>query len=261
MSYIDPEKIIEILNDVSEEIILPRFKKLIASDIREKNRNDYVTVVDIESEKILTKRLSELLIGSSVVGEEAVSSNPKILERLCDDDIVWIIDPVDGTSNFIKGNERFGIIVALIYKQHIVQGWIHDPLSELTTVAEINSGTWCNGERKKIVSSWSLSTMIGASEHRSSERLSSVVAKLTFITSTAHDYLDLVENRQQFACFRGLNPWDHAAGVLLHSEAGGYSAMFDGKSYRPVLSKSGILLAPNQSSWEQLYDLIDTSIV
>jgi fructose-1,6-bisphosphatase/inositol monophosphatase family enzyme len=77
-----------------------------------------------------------------------------------------------------------------------------------------------------------------------------------FQRSAGHDYLGLVENRLQFAFFRRLHPWDHAAGVLLHAEAGGFSALMNGQPYRPIPSRDGLLLAPDEGLWHRLHPLI-----
>ena len=101
-----------------------------------------------------------------------------------------------------------------------------------------------------------IAAMIGSAGWRRNERLGKAVAKMVRQGCVAHDYLDLIEGRLQFAHFRRLHPWDHAAGVLLHQEAGGYGALIDGTPYRPVPLHNGLLLAPGRASWEQLASLI-----
>lgn len=256
MPIVDPTRITAILRDVAAEIILPRYNSLASGDVREKNPGDLVTIADIEAEAALTRRLSELLAGSRVVGEEAVSSDAGVLARLEADGPVWILDPIDGTMNFVKGRKTFAIIVALVVDGRTVQGWIHDPLSGRTTIAEQGAGTWQDGERRRIAPAGPLAAMTGSAGFRHNDALAAAVARLTNQGSGAHDYLSLVENRLQFACFRRLHPWDHAAGVLLHKEAGGYNALLNGQDYRPVPSRDGILLAPDRASWDQLRPLI-----
>ncbi|MDR3440170.1 inositol monophosphatase family protein [Telmatospirillum sp.] len=256
MPIIDPNTVTAILRDVAQEVILPRFKRLADTDIREKKPGDLVTIADTEAEAALTRRLSDLLPGCKVVGEEAVATDPSVLENLTGDDPVWILDPVDGTANFVKGRRLFAVIVALVVKGRTVQGWIHDPLSGRTTVAELGAGTWQDAERLRIVHKGALAAMQGAAGYRYGDGLARAVGRLICQGSAAHEYLGLVENRLQFAFFRRLHPWDHAAGVLLHSEAGGYSALLNGSPYRPVPSTEGILLAPDQRSWDQLRPLV-----
>jgi fructose-1,6-bisphosphatase/inositol monophosphatase family enzyme len=256
MPIVDPNLVATIIREVAAEIILPRYQSLTAGDVREKKPGDLVTIADIEAEAALTRRLSDLLVGSRVVGEEAVSVDAKILDHLQEDGPVWILDPIDGTANFVKGHRNFAVIVALVVAGRTVQGWILDPLSGQITVAERGGGTWRDGERLRIAPPGPLASMTGSAGYRHSKQLAGSVRKLICQGSSAHDYLNLVENQLQFAYARRLHPWDHAAGVLLHGEAGGYNAMLNGDAYRPLPSKDGILLAQDQDSWEQLRALV-----
>ena len=110
--------------------------------MREKGPGDLVTVADEESERQLTRRLMELVPNSAVIGEEAVAADQKVLDRIFDDVPVWIIDPVDGTSNFAAGKPAFGVIVAYARRGETLAGWIHDPLGKRTAVAMKGEGAW-----------------------------------------------------------------------------------------------------------------------
>lgn len=256
MPIIDPSRVATILAEVSADIILPRFQSLASGEVREKGPGDLVTIADTEAEAALTHRLGSLLPHSRVVGEEAVAADGKVLHRLDGADPVWILDPVDGTANFVKGSKRFAVIVALVVEGRTVQGWIHDPLAGRTTIAERGAGVWRDGQRLGIAPPGALAGMIGAAGYRGTARLAAEVGGLLCQGSAAHDYLDLIDNKLQFAYFRRLHPWDHAAGVLLHAEAGGYNALLDGQPYRPVPSPGSILLAPDRPSWDRLAQLI-----
>ncbi|PKU25689.1 inositol-1-monophosphatase [Telmatospirillum siberiense] len=252
----DPLRVATILGEISAEVILPRFQKLASGDVREKGPGDLVTIADTEAEAVLTRRLGALLPSSRVVGEEAVSADAKVLGHLDGEDPVWILDPVDGTANFVKGSKRFAVIVALVVAGRTMQGWIHDPMAGRTTIAEQGGGVWRDGRRLGIAAAGALAGMTGAAGYRGTARLAAEVGGLLCQGSAAHDYLDLVDNKLQFAYFRRLHPWDHAAGVLLHAEAGGYNALLDGQAYRPVPTPGSILLAPDRPSWDRLAQLI-----
>lgn len=256
MPIIDPTSVSSIIEDVATQFILPRFQSLASAEVREKGPGDLVTVADTEAEAALTSRLGALLPGSRVVGEEAVSADAGVLKSLEGSDPVWIIDPVDGTANFVKGSRRFAVIVALVVKGETVHGWIHDPLAGRTTVGERGAGVWRDGRRLTLDPAGPLASMTGAGIAHRYPALSARVGRLLCQGSAAHDYLDLVDNRLQFACFSRLYPWDHAAGVLLHAEAGGYGALLDGSPYRPVSSAGVMLLAPDRDSWERLAFLL-----
>jgi fructose-1,6-bisphosphatase/inositol monophosphatase family enzyme len=255
MPIIDPLLVATILKDVAAEIILPRFNRLATEDVREKKPGDLVTIADTEAEAALTERLGALINGARVVGEEAVSADAATLAHLHQEGPVWIIDPIDGTANFVKGRKTFAVIVALVIEGRTVQGWILDPLSGVTTIAEEGGGTWRDGERLRVAPSGPLASLCG-STYRHGKQLTEAVKRLICLGSAAHEYLSLVNNQIQFAHFHRLHPWDHAAGVLLHREAGGFSALLNGEAYRPVPSKEGILLAPDRDTWDLLRPLV-----
>ncbi len=129
--------------------MLPRFRHLATDEINEKSPGDLVTVADQESERALTHGLTALLPGSTVVGEEAVAADPRILDRLGDGGAVWIVDPVDGTNNFAAGKTPFAVMVALVRDGEPVAGWILDVVGDRLTVAEAGSGAYLDGVRVK----------------------------------------------------------------------------------------------------------------
>src|SRR5260221_247987 len=99
----DPEKVAEHIRETAQAEILPRFRLLRREDIREKGPGDFVTLADLEAERQLTQRLGGLLPGSVVLGEEAASQDRGRFALLAGEAPVWVIDPVDGTANFARG--------------------------------------------------------------------------------------------------------------------------------------------------------------
>lgn len=255
MTLVDPDRVTNIIRETAEAEILPRFKNLQALEIREKKPNQLVTEADIEAEKVLARRLSELLPGA-IVGEEGVEQEPALLDSLLRPGIVWVIDPVDGTANFAHGNKRFAVIVALVVDGVTVGGWIHDPVPNRTVVAMKGEGAWRGDTRLRVSAEVPLAQMAGSVKKRG--RVGDQVLHVSRRGSAAHDYLDLVTGKLHFAHFKKLMPWDHAAGVLIHAEAGGYGAMLDDTPYVPILHAEGqILLAPGSKSWHDLVPLFD----
>src|SRR5215475_5254326 len=100
---LDLARVTSLIEETAGAEILPRFRKLAAGEIREKTPGDFVTVADEAAEARLTPLLSALLPGSLVLGEEAAAADATLLDRLFDTQPVWVIDPVDGTSNFAEG--------------------------------------------------------------------------------------------------------------------------------------------------------------
>lgn len=252
---VDMQAVTRIIREAAEMEILPRFKNLQASQVREKKPNQLVTEADIQAEKVLSRRLQEILPGA-IVGEEGIESNPELMSALERPGVVWVIDPVDGTANFANGNPRFAVIVALVIDGITQAGWIHDPIPNRTITAEKGQGAWRGETRLTVAEEVPLAQMAGSVKKRG--RVADHVLHVARRGSAAHDYLDLVTGRLHFAHFKKLMPWDHVAGVLIHAEAGGYGAMMDGTPYTPVLHADGqILLAPGERSWRELAPLIE----
>jgi len=255
MSLPDPQSVTALIRQAAETEILPRYQRLGKADIREKSPGQLVTDADVEAERMLTRTLTALL-PAAVVGEESVAVDSGPLSALERPGPVWVIDPVDGTANFAAGKPRFGVIVALVVDGRTVMGWIHDPIPNRTIFAAAGGGAWLGGDRLLVPSDLPLAAMRGAA--RRSRTLADRVAHVARLGSAAHDYLDLAQGRLHFAHFRQLMPWDHAAGVLIHAEAGGFGALIDGSPYRPRAQSGGaLLLAPERGSWDELRVLVE----
>lgn len=255
----DLSAVITIVREVGATEIMPRFGKLQANEIRSKSRpGDLVTEADLMAENVLSRRLRELLPGSVAIGEEAVYEDRSLLNRLAQDAPVWVLDPVDGTGNFARGRDCFGVIVSLVHGGRTVAGCIHDPVRDLTIAGELGNGAWLGGTRLRIgPPPADLATLSGSIGTRKPGALENRFANLVRNASAAQDYLALLQGRIHFAFYQRLTPWDHAAGALLHAEAGGHNAMLDRSTYRPVMSDGpGFLLAPDAATWDALQPLM-----
>jgi fructose-1,6-bisphosphatase/inositol monophosphatase family enzyme len=262
---IDADRVAAIMREVAAEAILPRFKKLAKVDIKPKGeRGDFATIADFEAERLLSAALTALLPGSCVVGEEGTSQHPERLQLIAGEAPVWIIDPLDGTHNFADGLEDFSVIVALANRGETLGAWIHDPLAGRTVMAERGSGTWEAGRRLAVAPAAPLSEMRGAIYTRAGRPGVSpllddrrrLFAKTTNNRCAGHEYLALARGERHFALFSRLYPWDHAAGALIHTEAGGANACWDGTPYRPTRHTGGLLLAPDRASWDAIAALL-----
>lgn len=106
--------------------IMPRFRQLASHEVLEKNGpHDLVTVADRLAEEHLTAALTAILPGSVVVGEEAVHADPAVYEALLGDAPVWIVDPVDGTRQFVHGEAGFCTLVALAHQGELLASWTY----------------------------------------------------------------------------------------------------------------------------------------
>ena len=261
-----PEGLIErvraAIAAAAAEEVKPRFGRLSAHDIRHKGPNDVVTVADLAMEHRLTRDLLDLLPGSLVVGEEACAEDPSVKDRLGSGELVWLVDPIDGTHNFVRSRPLIAVIVALVRRGETVAGWIHDPLTGTSVTAEKGAGCWQDGRRLAVAAAEPVTAMVGllATGFLPEPTRAAVNAKReTFLRPTkgwfcgGQEYMALCQGSLHFALYGGLQPWDHAAGVLLHAEAGGYSALLAGSRYAPTTDEKGLLLAPDQASWQALH--------
>ena len=259
----DIDKVSALIREVAEAEILPRFRRLGEDDSWEKGSGSLVTVADQRAEERLGAGLREIVPGSAVVGEEAVEERPELLELLRGDDAVWIVDPIDGTKNFAAGEPRFAVMVAYMVGGETRAAWIHDPIRNLTAAAVEGEGAWLGGARLKVADAVKLARMTGSLGKRLRE-FPDFAGRFAAVTNTkccGADYLAIVQGEIHFAYYRALKPWDHAAGQLLHSEAGGYNARLGGAPYRPgERADDGLLLAPDRKHWAAIAAAIPAAL-
>ena len=268
MTSIDMQGLATILREVADAEIMPRWKSLEEGQIREKTGPlDLVTDADVAAEKLLVQRLPELLPGSIVVGEESIEADKSLFNLIGSDQYVWIVDPVDGTNNFAKGSERFCVMVALVHGDETLVSAIHHPVGGETLLAEKGGGAVLRssqGERKLAVSSKThLSEMRGSFNMRflpDDVRPKAREAANTHLTDrhfrhgcAGFDYTQLAKAEYEFCFYWKKMPWDHAPGLLIHKEAGGYSACLDGRPYIPRDLTGGLLVTPDRDSWEAFH--------
>ena len=148
MNEIDNNEVKSILFDLSNKFILPKYRNLKSSDIMKKKNNDLVTSVDLQVEKELNHILCKLLPKSLFVGEEEFSKTSNILNHYLEKKYCWTVDPIDGTTNFTQGKEKFAVMIALSFGDQILQSWIYKPLTEEFCCAIEGGGTLIN--EKKI---------------------------------------------------------------------------------------------------------------
>lgn len=263
------DDVARLIRRVAEQQVLPRFRRLAEHDIREKAPGNLVTVADTEAELALTEGLTRLLPGSLVVGEEAAAAEPRVLDRLGGEAPVWVIDPVDGTINFAKSVPRFAIMVALVAGDDLHAGWIHDPVRNVTVAATAGGGTWrldADGRTRlhrrpmpPLRQSRGAAAGRVGSRGRALDILqeSAEVGPLHRVSCAGLEYVDLVEGRLDYAVFSRTLPWDHAAGVLIHREAGGTSGYLDESSpepgsYSPRRQVGVLVHGPTPAAWSDL---------
>lgn len=262
----DVDWLADLLASVAAQEILPRFRRLGADDIRRKTSAiDLVTEADEHAERAIVRELSARYPGALVLGEEACSADASLLNGLAQADLAFVIDPVDGTFNFASGVPLFGVMLAVVAGGETVAGIIHDPMGGGWSIGVSGAGAFVRSadgtrERMRVAAPAPIHEMIGSiSWQFVPEPLRSTLARnharcLSHFgyRCAAHEYRLLACGHAHFAIYNKLLPWDHLAGSLLHAEAGGYSARFDGSAYRPEHVDGGLLVAPDRESWNEL---------
>ncbi|MBI3429371.1 MAG: inositol monophosphatase [Actinobacteria bacterium] len=251
-----------LLSEVAETCVLPVFGKREANP-EEKSPGEWVTEADKAGEAFLEPALRSLIAGSVVVGEEAASQDPRVLDRLKDDGDVWLIDPLDGTSNFASGISPFAIMVALVRNGDTLASWILDPITNQLSVSEKGSGSWVNGERITVSENApELGRMNGAVLRRFlpqelAEHIGTVEKRFANLSlgskCAGFDYPAIANGSMDFALYWRTLPWDHAPGVLFLQEAGGHATRPDGSVYRVAdHARPGLLVACNKEVWSKV---------
>ena len=253
------ETVSSLLRSAATEIVLPHFGSLQASEIRHETGNEVVTIVDHKVESFLASQLAELLPGSVVLGEEAAKRQPSLRDLLDGTSLVWLLDPLDGTGNFVAGIPCFSIMATLVERGQTTMSWMLDPLTNVLAACEWGAGAFVGEHRIHAPSRLpDASQLRGAILKRflppdlrlhveSREALFGQV--LPGMKCAGHEYPALATGEEDFALFWRTEPWDHAPGALFLEEAGGHVARLDGQAYRPADPGQGLLAAGSEEIW------------
>ncbi|MFG2471955.1 inositol monophosphatase family protein [Streptomyces canus] len=249
----DTETIDEFLDrhadDVEEAVrkaaaaeVMPRFRRLAAHEVDQKaGPHDLVTDADRLAERYLTETLGALLPGSVVVGEEAVHANPASYEALQGDTPVWIVDPVDGTRQFVHGDSGFCMLIALARSGVLLASWTYAPARDQLATAIRGRGAFLDGERLYAgVPDPGRDLQVATShpDYTTDEQKRGLLGLWTdgvaprACGSAGLEYLAVARGESDAVAFSWEAAWDHAAGLLLVKEAGGTHLTLTGEPFR-----------------------------
>jgi fructose-1,6-bisphosphatase/inositol monophosphatase family enzyme len=255
----------ELLRNVTEKVIMPRYQNLKDGEVQDKGGDDPVTIADRESEAMLEEGLAKIIPGLPIVGEEAVHADKSILDRLSGD--CWIIDPIDGTRNFAKGKPPFGILIAMASGGEVHTGWIYDCLTGRLCTAHRGKGAFVNGEKVTAkptgeatpLAAISLLFMDMAKREKMMELIAPYYRMVDVPYCAAEQYPRLGLGENDVTVFERTLAWDHAAGVIWLNEAGGKVARLDGSPYRvDGEDYAGLIGAASPALWEKLVERLET---
>jgi len=177
-----------------------------------KGPTDFVSNADLKAEKIIIEELKKARPYYSIISEEDGSENNK------DKDHTWIIDPIDGTTNFLHGVPHFAISIALKYGNEIISGLIYDPIKDEMFYAEKDSGAFFNNQRIRVSKKKEINSCLFATGGVAKNEVDLPLRKSG---SAALDIAYVAAGRYDGYFQNDLNLWDIAAGIILVKEAGG----------------------------------------
>ncbi len=192
--------------------IIRDFGEVEKLQVSKKGPYDFVTKTDKQVEKILIEELSKIKKNYSFLSEEAGTIKNKDKEH------IWIIDPIDGTTNFLHGIPHFAICIALQSKGEIVSGLIFDPIKDEMYYSEKNKGAFLNNQRLRVSKKSSLDDCLFSSNH---EGVKFSDFNMRYSGCAALDLAYVASGRLDGFFHNKINLWDVAAGALMVEEAGG----------------------------------------
>ena len=237
--------------------------RLDSLNIETKQRNDYVTEVDRQAEAAIIDMLTKAYPQHAFLGEESGLSGQE------DSEYLWIIDPLDGTTNFLHGLPHYAVSIGLEYQGRMEHGVIYDTFKDELFTASRGSGAFLNNQRLRVTG---LKTLDGALlgtgiPFRDDQPVDEFMATLRGMLgpiagirragSAALDLAYVAAGRLDGFWEFGLKPWDMAAGVLLVREAGGMVVDFDGTDR---YMHNGNLVAANPRLLHAMLNIIQASI-
>ncbi|QGF25225.1 inositol monophosphatase [Raineyella fluvialis] len=244
-------QVLEIIQQVADEVIRPRFRALTSDQIAEKGPGDLVTIADRESELRLTEILSHAYPDALIIGEEATAANPGLPPHLVGAEHGFTIDPVDGTKNFVNGSIDYAVMVGEVRHGRTVRAWIWQPEHQVAYVAVRGEGVTRNGEQVVRAQPSPDPAQWRGRSARVVIREREADAALPQISISALccgvDYPKLVTGETDFLVYGRPRPWDHVPGLLMVEEVGGTGLLTDGSTYVPGVDGFGMVVGATGS--------------
>ena len=241
------------------KILIRDFGEIEKLQVSLKGPGDFVTASDKKVEKIIIEELQKARPNYSILSEE-------IGEIKNDEEFKWIIDPIDGTANFLHGIPHFAISVGLEHNGEIICGIVYDPIKDEMFVAEKGNGSYLNNQRMRVSTRSKLKDCIiftGGPKSESKDRelalkeynnfSSKVLIPIRKLGSASLDMAYVAAGRCDGFWQRNLNYWDIAAGIILVKESGGFVTDFDGEN-RYIQNKT--MLATNSKIGNEMIEIL-----
>ena len=199
-------------SEKASKVLIKDFGEIEKLQVSKKGPNDFVTNSDIKTEQIIIDELKKAKPNYSILSEEKGIENNK------DENNTWIIDPIDGTINYLHGIPHFAISIALKSYDKIIAGLIYDPIKDEMFYAEKNNGAYFNNQRIKVSKKNKIEDCLfvaGSKINYDNELL------IRNSGCAALDMAYVASGRYDGYFQKNINLWDIAAGIIIVEEAGG----------------------------------------
>ena len=261
--------LMNLLINVNKNIILYYYKNLKSKDISTKSSNDdFVTIADKKSEKFISDQLIGFLGVNDILGEETAFL-VKNYDKYLNNSLLWVVDPIDGTKNYINGKEEFCSMISLVSSMLPIATFIYYPLKNIFVYAFKNFGAYIvdtntNISSKLLIKPYKSLKLVGSGgtkgipENYRQSILNNlkINTERLFIGSAGIETIMLAKNEIQFIFHGRVTPWDHSPMNLITKEAGGCVYMAINKNEFDIKSKGSILAASNLQTWNNIRNLI-----
>ncbi len=259
----DMEKLAHQIRQVAREEILPRFNRV---DFETKSDGSLLTEADLAVDRRIREFLSQAYPEAAFLSEEMELSQQEALLR--DADLLWCLDPLDGTSNFAAGVPLFATSLALFKKGEVVLGITYDPIRDELFSAVKGKGAFLNGKRLLCKPShFSLENAVAIIDFK---RLSMplrqrLLTDMPFgsqrnLGSSVLEWAWMAANRGQLYLHGGMKLWDLAAGTLIMTEAGGHACTLDGEHvFRPAMQPRSVVASPDKALFTAWYAYLNAA--
>jgi len=267
-------EVAEIIRGVSTRVIDPGFRRLSPDQIHEKAPGDLVTDLDRQAEGELSRLLTSAG-GGIVVGEESVHDDASVLQELTTAELAWVIDPIDGTKNYVNGSTHHAVMVAEVQHGVTTRSWTWQPQLGHMWIAERGNGLVCDGEpvtsdrrrpdpetigpnaqlldhpdpAQRVTADRQVVRAVTAYPHN--RRTSPSLTWSEAHSCCGVDYPLICLGEQEVACWFHIHPWDHLPGALMVTECGGVVRVAGGADYsaRHTEQRGVIIAARDERSW------------
>ena len=196
----------------ASKVLIRDFGEIENLQVQKKGPRDFVTNSDLKTEKIIIEELIKARPNYSLISEEKGKKINK------DQNNTWVIDPIDGTTNFLHGVPHFAISIALKSNNEIISGLVYDPIKDEIFFAEKNNGTFYNNQRVRVSSKSNLNECLFAVGEKNLDDFDFTKRKSG---CAALDMAYVASGRYDGFFQKDLKIWDIAAGIILVKEAGG----------------------------------------